>query len=219
MRQLTELPHQVDSLSLLSKSARRFASQDQLTISPHHVGFLSWLAKLPDQVACLSPFTMSAPQFNKPSRLFKYAHQATPQSRLNELTLLSPLTKLTYHLASASWLGSPSCPTQSPLEVCSPCRLSSSAHQAQGGSTSELFKYTDEVVPLSSLTKSARQVGSPIQLAKAKSSHPVDLPSCHTINLLPWLRKSHRLIDVSSWLRCQTQQKQGRGWLSGYKFQ
>ena len=89
MSQLTELPHQVDSLSLLSKSARRFASQGQLTISPHHVGLLSWLAKLPDQVACLSPFTMSAPQFNKPSRLFKYAHQATPQSRLNELTLLS----------------------------------------------------------------------------------------------------------------------------------
>lgn len=210
MSQLTELPHQVDSLSLLSKSARRFASQGQLTISPHHVGLLSWLAKSPDQVACLSPFTMSAPQFNKPSRLFKYAHQATPQSRLNELTLLSPLTKLTYHLASASWLGSPSCPTQSPLEVCSPCRLSSSAHQAQGGSPSQLFKYTDEVDPLSSLTKSTH---------RAKSSHPVDLPSCLTINLLPWLRKSHRLIDVSSWLRCQTQQKQGRGWLSGYKFQ
>lgn len=74
--------------------------------------------------------------------------------------------KLTHHLASASWLGSPSCPTQSPLEVCSPCRLSSSAHQAQGGSPSQLFKYTDEVDPLSSLTKSARQVGSPSQLTE-----------------------------------------------------
>lgn len=124
------------------------------------------------QVACLSPLTMSTPQFNKPSRLFKYAHQVDSLSSLTRSTRqvgspshptkspqrvdsLSPLTKLTYHLAS------PSCPTQSPLEVFSPCRLSNSVHQAQGGSPSQLFKHTDEVDSLSPLDRSAHQVISP----------------------------------------------------------